>query len=40
MLRLRRLYQTGLAQASYLAGCPATGEALVVDANRDIAAYL
>src|SRR5690606_7078683 len=29
-----------LAQASYLVGCPATGEALVVDANRDVQQYI
>lgn len=37
---LRRFYDDGLAQASYLIGCAATGEAIVVDANRDIAQYL
>lgn len=35
----RRFYEQGLAQASYLIGCDATGEALVVDANRDAAPY-
>jgi hydroxyacylglutathione hydrolase len=33
---LKRLYDPKLAQASYLIGCPITGEALVVDPNRDI----
>ena len=30
----RRFYDDQLAQASYLLGCQATGEALVVDPNR------
>ncbi len=33
---LKRFYDEKLAQASYLIGCAVTGEALVVDANRDI----
>ena len=37
---LRYFYDERLAQASYLVGCVATGEALVVDPNRDIAPYL
>jgi len=37
---LRRFYDEGLAQASYLIGCQATGEALVVDPNRDIEQYI
>lgn len=37
---LKRFYDDGLAQASYLIGCAATGEALVIDANRDIQQYL
>lgn len=37
---LKRLYDDKLAQASYLVGCPATGEALVVDANRDVESYV
>ena len=37
---LKRFYDDKLAQASYLLGCAATGEALVVDPNRDVAAYL
>lgn len=36
----RRFYDDGLAQASYLIGCEKSGEAVVVDANRDIAQYL
>ena len=37
---LKRFYDTKLAQASYLVGCAATGEALVIDANRDIDQYM
>lgn len=37
---LRYLYDTNLAQASYLVGCQRTGEALVVDPNRETARYL
>lgn len=37
---LKRFYDENLAQASYLVGCAATGEALVVDANRDAELYL
>ena len=37
---LKRFYDDGLAQASYLIGCAVTGEALVIDANRDIEQYL
>jgi len=37
---LQRFYDQGLAQASYLIGCEHTGQAIVVDPNRDIAEYL
>ncbi len=37
---LKRFYDTKLAQASYLVGCQATGDAIVVDPNRDIDQYL
>jgi hydroxyacylglutathione hydrolase len=37
---LKRFYDEGLAQASYLIGCSVTGEALVVDANRDVEQYI
>jgi Zn-dependent hydrolases, including glyoxylases len=37
---LKRFYDDNLAQASYLVGCAATGEALVIDAHRDVAQYL
>jgi hydroxyacylglutathione hydrolase len=34
-----RIYDEDLAQASYIIGCQATGEALVVDPRRDIDVY-
>lgn len=34
-----RIYDEDLSQASYLIGCQAKGEALVVDGRRDIAVY-
>lgn len=37
---LKYFYDDYLAQASYLVGCAATGEALVIDAGRDISMYL
>jgi hydroxyacylglutathione hydrolase len=37
---LRRFYDPKLAQASYLIGCPSSGQALVVDPKRDIDPYL
>ena len=37
---LRRFYDEPLAQASYLVGCQATGEAIVVDPNRDVDQYI
>lgn len=37
---LTRFYHEGLAQASYLVGCQKTGEALVIDANRDPEPYI
>jgi hydroxyacylglutathione hydrolase len=37
---LRQFYDNELAQASYVIGCPATGDAIVVDPLRDIAPYL
>ena len=37
---LRQIYHDGLAQASYLIGCQATGEAIVIDPNRTIEQYL
>ena len=37
---IERIYDEDLAQASYLIGCQAKGEAVVVDGRRDIAVYL
>ena len=37
---LKRFYDEGLAQASYLIGAERTGEALVVDPLRDVEPYL
>lgn len=37
---VKRFYDEKLAQASYLIGCAATGDALVVDANRDTEQYV
>jgi hydroxyacylglutathione hydrolase len=37
---LKRFYDPKLAQASYLVGCQATGEALVVDPGRDAEQYV
>lgn len=37
---LERIYDEDLAQASYLIGCQAKGEAVVVDPRRDIDVYL
>ena len=37
---LERIYDEDLAQAGYLIGCQAKGEALVVDARRDVRPYL
>jgi hydroxyacylglutathione hydrolase len=37
---LKRFYNEPLAQASYLVGCAKTGEAIVIDANRDVDQYL
>jgi hydroxyacylglutathione hydrolase len=37
---LRYFYDPALAQASYLLGCQACGEAVVIDPARDIAPYL
>lgn len=39
-MHFERIYETGLAQASYLVGCQQTGAALVVDPRRDVDIYL
>jgi hydroxyacylglutathione hydrolase len=35
-----RLYEPAIAQVSYLVGCAACGEAIVIDPNRDVRRYL
>jgi hydroxyacylglutathione hydrolase len=37
---LKRFFEPKLAQTSYLIGCAATGEALVIDPNRDVEQYI
>jgi hydroxyacylglutathione hydrolase len=37
---VKRFFEPSLAQASYMIGCQRTGEAIVVDANRDLDEYL
>lgn len=37
---LRTIYDENLAHASYLVGCPASGEALIIDPSRDIDIYI
>ncbi|HEX6557798.1 MAG TPA: MBL fold metallo-hydrolase [Longimicrobiales bacterium] len=37
---LRTLYDDKLAQASYLIGCQSTGQALIIDPNRDAQQYV
>ena len=37
---VKRFFEPSLAQASYLVGCQRTGEAVVVDANRDVRQYI
>ncbi|GAC1372933.1 MAG: MBL fold metallo-hydrolase [Ktedonobacteraceae bacterium] len=37
---LRTFYDESLAQASYVVGCQATGEALVIDPNRSLDQYI
>ena len=37
---LKYFYDKKLAQASYMVGCAATGEALIIDPARDIQPYL
>ncbi len=37
---VKRFFEPSLAQASYLIGCQAAGEAIVIDANRDIEQYV
>jgi hydroxyacylglutathione hydrolase len=35
-----RFYEPAIAQTSYLIGCAATGEAIVIDPNRDVDRYI
>ena len=37
---VKRFFEPSLAQASYLIGCQRTGEAIVIDAHRDVAEYI
>ncbi len=37
---LRMIYDDYLAQAAWLVGCPATGQALVIDPERDVDRYI
>jgi hydroxyacylglutathione hydrolase len=37
---IKRFFETKLAQTSYMIGCPAAGECLVIDPNRDADQYL
>ena len=37
---VRRFYDEKLAQASWLVGCAATGEAVIVDPNRAVDQYV
>ncbi len=37
---VKRFFEPSIAQASYLIGCQKTGEAIVIDANRDVDQYI
>jgi hydroxyacylglutathione hydrolase len=37
---VHRFFEPAIAQTSYLIGCAATGEAIVIDPNRDVEQYL
>ena len=37
---VKRFYEPAIAQASYLIGCVATGDAIVIDPNRDVDQYI
>ena len=37
---IRNFYDDRLSQASYLVGCAATGEAIVIDPLRDVEPYM
>src|SRR5688500_13103632 len=36
---LKRFYDEGLAHASYMVGCPGTGECAIIDPNRNLNTY-
>lgn len=36
----KQIYEPGLAHASYMVGCQATGQVMVVDAKRDVDTYI
>jgi hydroxyacylglutathione hydrolase len=37
---VRRFFEPSIAQASYMIGCQRTGDAVVIDANRDVDQYI
>jgi hydroxyacylglutathione hydrolase len=37
---VKRFFEPSIAQSSYLIGCARTGEAIVIDANRDVDQYI
>ncbi|MGE3274989.1 MAG: rhodanese-like domain-containing protein [Vicinamibacterales bacterium] len=37
---VKRFFEPSIAQTSYLIGCAAAGEAIVIDANRDVEQYI
>ena len=37
---VKRFFEPAIAQASYMIGCQQTGEAIVIDAHRDVDAYI
>ena len=37
---VKRFFEPSIAQASYMIGCQRTGEAVVIDANRDVDQYI
>ncbi|MGE3191059.1 MAG: MBL fold metallo-hydrolase, partial [Vicinamibacterales bacterium] len=39
-MQVKRFFEPSIAQTSYLIGCAAAGEAIVIDPNRDVEQYL
>lgn len=37
---VKRFFESSIAQASYMIGCQSAGEAIVIDANRDVDQYI